>query len=232
MSINPEAQRGGFNCWVKMPFRQRAKICLLNESDVETRIFYYIDYQARETLPDKLYYFHSSWRAEMPCQPTPLVNGQEGPNLSGEHNYCILDTSGEGNFLGCNLSIDNFDGGWWGEGDDMIFIDHEPFPGSLHGTGTEDYFNQAWGVQDLCYPYAGTSWFNQQHRDWEGQWTMYRFHVQDPIPFRTHLRVTIEHGHNNHRSDDYSSTAYWYQSPMVEAPALPEVAKRLPRQPS
>jgi hypothetical protein len=61
---------------------------------------------------------------------------------------------------------------------------------------------------------------------------MYRFHVQDPIPFQTHLQVTIEHGHNNHRSDDYSSTAYWYQSPMVEAPALPEVAKRLPRQPS
>jgi hypothetical protein len=165
----------------------------------------------------------------MPCQPTPLVNGQEGPNLTGDDNYYILETSGEGNFLGCNLSIDNFNGGWWGEGDDMIFVDHEPFPGSLHGTGTEDYFNQAWGVQDICYPYAGTSLFNHGHRNWEGQWTMYRFHIQDPIPFQKHLRVTIEHGHNNHRSDDYSSTAYWYQSPIVAAPALPEVSKRLPR---
>ena len=111
----------------------------------------------------------------------------------------------------------------------MFFIDDEPFPGSLHGTGTEDYFNAGWGMQDNCFPYAGTSLFNHEHVDWNGQWTMYRFHILDPIPFTKSLRATIEHGHNNHRSDDYSSTAYWYQYPIVEARALPDIAKRLPR---
>jgi hypothetical protein len=33
---------------------------------------------------------------------------------------------------------------WYGEGDDMIFIDGEEWQPSLHGTGTEDYFNTAW----------------------------------------------------------------------------------------
>jgi hypothetical protein len=58
---------------------------------------------------------------------------------------------------------------------------------------------------------------------------MYRFHVEDPVRFRSSIRVTIEHGHANHRSDDYSSTAYWYQAePHAPFPALPAVADRLP----
>jgi len=229
MSINTGAQRGGFNCWVQMPFHKQATFILRNESEVKTRIFYYIDYQEHELVTPEAYYFHASWRAEMPCRPTPLLDGKEAANLTGENNYRILETSGEGNYLGCNLSVDNFNGGWWGEGDDMLFVDHEPFPGSLHGTGTEDYFNHAWGMQDNCFPYAGTSLFNHMHSNWSGQWTMYRFHMLDPIPFKKHFLATIEHGHNNHRSDDYSSTAYWYQRPIVEALVLPKLPKRLPR---
>ena len=230
MSLNPGAYTASFNCWVKMPFRERAKVVVNNESEAEIRLFHYFDYREMESLPEKLYYFHSNWRAEMPRRATPLIDGKEGPNLTGDDNYCILDTRGEGNFLGCSLSVDNFSGGWWGEGDDMIFIDDEPFPPSFHGTGSEDYFNQAWGMQNICYPYAGTPLFNVDHVNWEGQWSMYRYHIQDPIPFTKSLRATIENGHNNHRGDDYSSVAYWYQYPIVEALALPEMAERLPRQ--
>jgi D-arabinan exo alpha-(1,3)/(1,5)-arabinofuranosidase (non-reducing end) len=42
--------------------------------------------------------------------------------------------------------------------------------------------------------------------------------------------VTIEHGHANHRSDDFFSTAYWYQTePHAEFPVLPKVETRIPR---
>jgi hypothetical protein len=62
------------------------------------------------------------------------------------------------------------------------------------------------------------------------KWTVYRFHVPDPIPFTDSIRVTIEHGHANSRSDDVSTTAYWYQTgrttPLSD---LPPVAARLPR---
>ena len=121
MSLNPGASTASFNCWVKMPFRERAKVVVNNESEAEIRLFHYFDYREMESLPEKLYYFHSNWRAEMPRRATPLIDGKEGANLTGDYNYCILDTRGEGNFLGCSLSVDNFTGGWWGEGDDMIF---------------------------------------------------------------------------------------------------------------
>jgi hypothetical protein len=48
--------------------------------------------------------------------------------------------------------------------------------------------------------------------------------------FQKPIRVTIEHGHANHLSHDYSSTAYWYQTePHAVFPALPPVGERLPR---
>jgi hypothetical protein len=56
------------------------------------------------------------------------------------------------------------------------------------------------------------------------------FHVEDPVRFQRSIKVTIEHGHANRRSDDYSSTAYWYQSePHATFPPLPAVADRVPR---
>ena len=229
MSINKDAQRGAFNCWLQMPFHNRAKIQLVNESETDIRIFYYIDHQLWDKLPNNTYHFHASWNCEMPCQAVPLNDGKEGPNLTGDENYVILNTEGEGTYIGCNLSIDNHAGGWWGEGDDIIFIDGEPFPGSLHGTGSEDYFCHAWGMQPNCYPYAGTSLYNHGHKKWEGQWTVYRLHVPDPIPFTQSIRITIEHGHNNHRFDDYSSTAYWYQKGPAKAAELPSVENRLPK---
>ncbi len=229
MSINPDEQRGAFNSWVTMPFAKNARIELENESDTVVRIFYYVDSQKWGDFPEDTLYFHSAWRCEMPCEAAPKVDGKEGSNLTGDANYLILEAAGSGTYIGCNLSINNQVGGWWGEGDDIIFIDGESFSGSLHGTGSEDYFCHAWGMQANCYPYAGTSLFNRDHTNWEGPWTMYRLHVPDPIPFRKSIRVTIEHGHNNHRSDDYSSTAYWYQSSPSRVWPLPEVQKRLPR---
>ncbi|MEO0248016.1 MAG: DUF2961 domain-containing protein, partial [candidate division WOR-3 bacterium] len=120
---------------------------------------------------------------------------------------------------------------WWGEGDDMIFIDGEKWPPSLHGTGSEDYFCHAWGMHDRAYPYAGASIyehdpaFPDRH-----QCSSYRFHIEDPVIFHQSIRVTIEHGHANLQENDYSSVAYWYQTePHKPFPVLPPVQERLPR---
>ena len=105
----------------------------------------------------------------------------------------------------------------------MIFIDGEAWPPSLHGTGTEDYFNAAWGFpqrrlrRPLSRHHPASS--PQEHF---GLWSVYRFHIEDPIRFRTSIRVTIEHGHANDQGNDYSSVAYWYQlQPSDSAPELP-----------
>jgi hypothetical protein len=120
-------------------------------------------------------------------------------------------------------------GNWYGEGDDMIFIDGEEWPPSLHGTGTEDYFNTAFSpAVKFASNYHGLTLPGGSN--WSGKASYYRFHIEDPIHFQKSIRVTIEHGHNNHRSDDFSSTAYWYQAePHKPFSPLPDVAERLPR---
>jgi hypothetical protein len=118
---------------------------------------------------------------------------------------------------------------WYGEGDDMIFIDGEQWPPSLHGTGTEDYFNTAYCPADKYdAPYHGMTLPGGPN--WSGKSSYYRFHIEDAIHFRKSIKVTIEHGHANHRADDIASTAYWYQlEPHKPFPPLPPVADRLPR---
>jgi len=229
-----------------MPFNQKAKIEIVNENELPFILYFNIDYEMyHEPLSDDTAYFHASWNRENPCHGwgpdiqvnSPEVNGVV--NLKGENNYVVLDVEGTGHYVGCNLTVKHYQGSWWGEGNDMFFIDGEEYP-SLNGTGTEDYFNHAWGMQRNAYPFFGTI---VHEGDTDGFQVSYRFHITDPIHFKKQLRVTIEHGHANHLSDDWSSTAYWYQilptaKPITIAskedrlpnvPALPERKLKLPK---
>lgn len=230
-----------FNCWFPMPFADGARLEVTNEcSERELILYFYIDYEAYDRLPDDQARFHAQWRRENPCDGISdegMRNDEfqlKGENKTGEGNYVILEAEGRGHYVGCNLNIHNLrftnKWNWYGEGDDMIFIDGEPFPPSLHGTGTEDYFNTAWCPdQEVCTPYHGIILGGGPN--WSGKITLYRYHIEDPIMFEKSIKVTIEHGHNNHRSDDWSSTAYWYQvEPHKPFPKLPPVEERLPRQ--
>ena len=215
----------GMNCFFPMPFGKRARITFTNESDQPSRhVYFYFDYETYDELEPNLGRFHASWRRE---NPTKAVTGS-GLNLDGKENYVILEAEGKGQYVGCNLNIDAPLIGWYGEGDDMIFIDGEPWPPRLHGTGTEDYFNTAFCPnEEFNGPYAGLTL--AENKNWSGKSTMYRFHIEDPITFEKSIKVTIEHGHANDLANDYSSTAYWYQTePHKPLPKLPPSENRLP----
>ncbi len=216
----------GFNCYFPMPFNDLAEIEIVNECDTEIRAFYYhIDYELYDKLDDDIGYFHAKWRRERP----KAIRADK--NLDGKHNYLILYAEGRGQYIGCILSIHGLRPGWWGEGDDMIFVDGETWPPSVHGTGTEDYFGAAWGFAHEFYgPYHGLPLRGED--DWTGYFSMYRFHIEDPIVFRKSIKVTIEHGHANDRSDDISSVAYWYQvEPHIEFSKMPPPEDRIPLPP-
>jgi hypothetical protein len=237
--------RMAMNCWAPMPYAKSARVEIVNEAEADVDSFYYyIDYREEPSVPEDAMYFHARWRRELPTdgwsgpgsvwgsEPwrTRTAGGDpdrksefegEGLNLDGKGNYVVLDTEGSGHFVGCNVSIKNLYEGWWGEGDDMFFVDGEGFPPSLHGTGTEDYFGHAWGMQpSAAHLYNGVSLAAAPHRDlklppggpvgWRGYYTCYRYHVVDPVPFTRSLVMSVEHGHANNRSDDWSSVAYWY----------------------
>jgi hypothetical protein len=202
------------NAYWLMPFRKSARVTVTNEGTREVPAFYYyIDYRQQDWMASDAPYFHAQYRQETPPEPGK--------------NYLILEAEGRGHYVGCNLSILQRSMGWWGEGDDMITVDGESFP-SLHGTGSEDYFSDAWGMRESANLFYGCP---LQEDDFQAgsKATVYRFHIPDPIPFKKSIQVTIEHGHLNDRADFDSSTAYWYQAePHKPFPALPSVEARLP----
>ncbi|WP_166351988.1 glycoside hydrolase family 172 protein [Phytoactinopolyspora limicola] len=238
LQMSPQDGKG-FNSFFHMPFADGARFELTSEcTEAQMRFYYYIDYDAFDELEDGLGRFHASWNRQCPTDgvdETGMSNAEfefGGHNLTGDGNYVILDTEGRGHYVGCVLNITNLrhtqEWNWYGEGDDMIFVDGEPFPPSLHGTGTEDYFNTAWCPSQTYHaPYHGLTLPGGPN--WSGQISTYRFHVEDPVTFTTSIKVTIEHGHNNHRSDDLSSVAYWYQEHVSTALTLPPVDQRIPR---
>ncbi|MGH3096425.1 MAG: glycoside hydrolase family 172 protein [Streptosporangiales bacterium] len=238
LQMSPEDGRG-LNCWFPMPF-DSARIEIANDGAEEALVYYYVDYEETSDTAG-LGRFHAQWRRQNPCagiSDEGMSNEEfqlQGENPGADGNYVILEATGRGHYVGCNLAIHNLRGvdtsvhNWYGEGDDMIFVDGEAFPPSLHGTGTEDYFNTAWcPTQEYSSPYHGITL--PGGANWSGQVGLYRFHIEDPVRFRESIRVTIEHGHANHRSDDYASTAYWYQTePHAGFPSLPGVQDRMPR---
>ncbi len=245
LTMSPQDGRG-FNCFFSMPFAEGASIELTNEGERRLVLFFYIDYEEYDSAPKDFGYFHAQWRRENPTEgwgddARRFADDAEArtevwatPNPVGEGNYLILEAQGRGHYVGCNLNIDCFarsKNDWYGEGDDMIFIDGDTTP-TLHGTGTEDYFNTAWSPRkEFWTPYHGLP-LTSGTEEWpyKGKHSMYRFHIEDMVHFRESIRVTIEHGHANNLSNDYSSTAYWYQTePHAAFPPLLPVAERLPR---
>lgn len=254
-AVNPEDGRG-LNCFFPMPFRQHARITVHNECENACNLYFYVDYESLPGLKDEdTGYFHCCFRRErdtagwaprkpglfdqkagVPGQPPWYPKAWLTANTDGKDNYLVLDAVGKGKFVGCNMGVDVFErqaNDWYGEGDDMFFIDGEAWPPSLHGTGTEDYFSTAFGpTQEYHAPYSGLTLYSGEKAGFRygGKNAMYRLHILDPIHFERSLRFSIEHGHANKLSNDYCSTAYWYQTePHKPFEPYPDVEGRLPR---
>lgn len=229
-SLPLTVQGKAMNCYFPMPFGSKARVTVTNEGSQDVAYFFYqLDYEvypSASVVADKGR-FHATWRRENPTKAVPTEQTHR-LHPSGDNNYIFVDATGKGQIVGVVLNVQGFSTGWWGEGDDMWFVDGEKWPPAIHGTGLEDYFGNAWGFQDeFNYPFIGYS--RKGNEDATGFHTMYRFHIQDPIYFAKSILGGIEHGHANSRSDDFSSTAYWYQTePHKKFEPLPPVEKRMP----
>jgi len=224
---------------------------LVNVSEREQLQYFYVDYEtlegfpAQDALPPDTGYFHAEfrranpfggWGAELTAN-TPQVDAVNLEQQAWENNYVILETQGRGHYIGCNLSVTNFSGNWWGEGDDMIWVDGYKWPPDLHGTGSEDYLGHAGGMQEDASLYSGSTIFEGRTipspeislwRGDSGYQTSYVLHLENPIHFERAIKVTIEHGHANHLANEMSSVAYWYADKPNQVSAVPPVEQRLP----
>lgn len=232
VSVNPGmGSTHGMNAYFPMPFATGARITLEHRGDAPLgglfrALWYHIDYETYdEGPPDDTLRFHAQWRQERPTTavgPQPNVQLHGATNTDGRENYVALEAEGRGQMVGLVLEINNVAGGWYGEGDDMVFVDGEAWPPSIHGTGTEEVFGGgACPSSEYAAPYHGFHLI--ESADYHGLVGAYRWYVQDPIHFTRSLRWTIEHGHANNFSNEYASVAYWYQAePHAPFPPLPE----------
>jgi hypothetical protein len=217
--------RSALNCFWPMPFRKHARITLSNEAKSDVGLLTYQITYAEASLPENAAYFHAQYRRAPTAQQNP---------------YVILDgVRGRGQYVGTFLAWSQMTDEWFGEGEIKFYLDgDQEFP-TICGTGTEDYFLSSYGFPRLySTPYVGVTLKDGPvENDGSGKggtkWSLYRWHVMDPIRFQQDLRVTIqalgwEKGKVVKKSDDIASVAFWYQSePHAAFPALPPVAERI-----
>ena len=197
----------GMTIWLPMPFTQHAKFTVTNEGPNEFVPFYYqIDLTINEIVPDDVGRLHVAWR-------------RENPTTLGDDFTILPKRSGMGRFAGCIIGINNADHKWWGEGEFKAYLDgDDQFP-TICGTGTEDYIGQAWGFHENAFLYGGVS----LRKDW--LWTLYRWHLQDPLYWKEDIRVTLQQigagdeggGGYYNKQEDVNATAFWYE-PIPSAP--------------
>ncbi|MBU0754255.1 MAG: DUF2961 domain-containing protein [Planctomycetes bacterium] len=203
---------GGY-CLFPMPFENGMRIEIANQGDLPLEVTGRV---VLSPLPEHekggLMRFHAGWRRENPCR---------------DFDYGVLKAQGPGRFVGCALFIDNPKNSWWGEGDEKIWVDDEDFP-SFFGTGTEDYFGDAWGHRRHIKPFQGCTLIQNPYHG--NKTCAYRFHISDSIPFDRSFRMIFE---NYAENVDYSSVAWWYEASPEQGDFFPDlpVGARLPGKP-
>ncbi len=233
LSVAPGAGKS-YVCYFAMPFSNGARIEIENQTGKEIPNFYYnINYQEVNKLPENSGRFHAWFNHEV-TNALPdgenewSVLGDQGVNRNGKGNYLFADIRGKGQLVGINYYVNCPTPMWYGEGDEMVFIDGDTIP-TFNGTGTEDFFNTSWCPKELfSHPYYGYPRVNNE-TGWLGHTHLYRFFIADPVYFDKSCRFTIEHGHNNNLTLDLASVAYWYQDTASKLPRSFTKEERQPK---
>lgn len=218
--VNPQS---AFNCYWPMPFRRHAKVTFTNEDPTDLDILTYQITYAELEVPAEAGYFHAQWRRAVTERAHP--------------DYVIVDgIQGQGKYVGTFLAWTQLSSGWFGEGEIKFYIDGDTDFPTICGTGTEDYLGGTYGLAQLyTTAYVGNV-LKPANDDGPPTWSLYRWHVMDPINFSADLRVTIQAlgwwpGRKYQPlADDIASVAYWYQvEPHCPFPELPPLVNRWPR---
>jgi len=214
----------GFNCYFAMPFRTHAKLTVTNDMPDGKEMgafFYQIDYELRDQLPKNTGYFHAQFR-------------RQNPTVEKEDFVLLDNVEGPGYFLGCVIGVRSLGPAWWGEGEMKFYMDGDTDFPTICGTGSEDYFEAAWGMEEYQTPYAGCAMCITDDFFKHPLVSLYRFHEKDPVYFRESLKATMQQiGYKGgvglfERSDDWCSVAYWYQvKPVKQMPPLPDREARI-----
>jgi len=202
-----ENGRVRLSCWFPMPFTRSGRIVLVNDS--ETRlgpIGCSVAYQEEVPPADRLAYFTTTFR--------------EGWTTYGR-DWLLAETPGAGWYVG---TVQTMLGAHYCEGDEHFALDGAISP-QINGTGSEDYYLGCfWPNREFNSPFACVVGDIQAEggsmQAAYGIRSCYaRYHLEAPVPFRSHLDARIQHGGYDTIRSSYGSLAFFY---LRGRPALVE----------
>jgi len=203
------ADANGYSCYFPMPFSKSASIALKNAGPTRS-LEIEVWTEKRDSLPENAMRFHAWFKSqEYPTLATPENTITMKTPIDPATNYVVLDIKGKGHYIGCALFVKSVGTLWWGEGDEMTYIDGSETP-QIRGTGTEDEFNWSWGFSPgNMNPISGVlpvvpeckesivaqiipPLGNPDCQKIEGNNIAYRFRLSDYVPFRDSIKVSYE----------------------------------------
>jgi hypothetical protein len=214
-----------FICRWVMPYHHTAELRLINlgNSPVEAKIQVEVGdwhWDARSL------HFFARWR------PDELVPG------SPFQDWNFVQIHGAGVYVGDSWTVLNPQEGWWGEGDEKIYVDgawDKGFP-THFGTGSEDYYGWAGGenptrADEFSTPFLANVRVGGLNQDTQGYNICTRTRALDAIPFSQRLVFDMESSFGvdiRHPWDllGYSAVTFFYAQPGAthNRPALPAAA--------
>jgi len=233
------AGKNGYSAKFPMPFANGAKVSV-SAPGKNLKITALVE--KRDSLPQNAMRFHAFYKArEFPENEKRENIFTLTTPVDPKNNWVALEEQGKGKYIGCAIFVKSVGTVWWGEGDEMTYIDGSAKP-QIQGTGTEDEFNWSWGYAPHMSPVSGTLPVipackesivaqiipilrNKECQKVRGDNIGYRFRPSDYVPFEKSIKVSYEilgnafltpHPIGNlsqERGDDYASVAYWYELP-------------------
>jgi hypothetical protein len=198
---------GTMGCYWPMPFEKSCSLKLANLGKQPVTVGTTVG-SAPWKWDDRSMHLHADWRQEYPIDSA----------VKRDWNYVTVN--GRGAYVGDTLSVVNPVRAWWGEGDEKIYFDDQPFP-SHFGTGTEDYYGYAW-----CTAQRFDSPFHAQPRaDGPGNFghvTNSRVRMLDAIPFTKNFRFDMEVWHWHPCEVAYAVATHWYGRPGAKSLRQPD----------
>jgi len=234
----------GNAAWFPMPFASGARVAIMNPGDTPRSLKLRACYEKLPALPPSALRFHAEYRdKDYPSDLSPERTITSKTVIDPATNYVVLERQGRGNYVGCAIFVKSVGTVWWGEGDEMTYIDGAREP-QIRGTGTEDELNWSWGFNPHMSLISGTlpvvpeckesiaaqlipQLRNPECNKLTGENIAYRFRPSDYVPFASSIKVSYEllgqswaapngpvKGNlSQNRGDDYASMAYWYEAP-------------------
>ncbi|MEN6453089.1 MAG: glycoside hydrolase family 172 protein [Prolixibacteraceae bacterium] len=188
---------GDLACFWVMPYKKSAVVQLINKG--KKAVAGTIEIAAGDwKWDDRSMYFHARYNpvGEMPAK------------TAKDFAYIDLDNQA-GLYVGDVLQAEKWFRGWWGEGDEKIYIDGSTFPDHF-GTGTEDYYGYAWGHPETFNELFITQPVGNANTGEGGVSVNSRVRSLDAIPFNKSFRFDMESWQTFGGPVKYAVACFWY----------------------